>query len=174
MRVQRRIALFVAILAVLAVALPAVVSAATVEALVARASDANVYAMSCRQRTSDWDCTRAGNNLTPAWEAVIAPLTGQEDSLVTHAYTGNSPLDQFSQAWMADLHQLACGDKPDVTKFVSDVGALTAKGTISRDIGTCRFTGGFTGPATVGPAEYSVLSTYVPPPPPPPPPEPTP
>src|SRR5258708_31552149 len=70
MRVPRRIALGAAALVALTVALPTLVSAATVDDLVALASNANVYGMSCRQRATDWDCTRAGNNLTPAWEAV--------------------------------------------------------------------------------------------------------
>ena len=165
-RRSTRTVLTAIVVAVMALAGPASVLAATVEELVALASNAT-YGMGCTQLAAEWQCTRPANNFTPAWEARIAPTTGQEDTLLTIAYTGTSPLEpRFTQPWMVDMHATACGDQPGVKQFIADVGDLAVKGSIDRDIGTCHFTGGFTGPITSGPAAYSILSTYVPPPPP--------
>jgi hypothetical protein len=142
---------------------PALVSAATVEDLVAVARSSS-YNMECG--ASEGDVTCSGGSRIASWYAQITPATGQEASLQTYAteYASTSPqLDSGSRAWMADMHQTACGAPNKVAAFVDEVGNLTQVGqTVGpASIGSCTFTGGYDPPAIEGPPSYRVTSVYV-------------
>jgi hypothetical protein len=169
MRAPRRIALAVALLSALAVAVPALVLAATVQELVDLAQV--TYKMTCSANTDQVTCQ---NRL--GWTARITPggpPTAQELSLATVAQSSASPLDSTAQAWMADMHQTACGDPKGVAAFVATVGALPQGGSAGpKVIGNCTFTGGVSPPGATAPF-YNVQSVFIPPPPPTPTPKPT-
>jgi hypothetical protein len=164
MRASHRTTLALAVLASLAVVVPAIVLAATVGQLVTRATG-SPYNMTCTPSASDVICNAPATRLHPAWSAKITPASGQEDTLDTAASTGQLPLDANSRAWMIDLHTLACGSPKGVDSFVNAVGNLTKSGSVGPAIiGNCKFTGQLTAPGTTVPV-YLVHSIFVPPPP---------
>lgn len=156
MRVRGRLLAPLAV-AILILVAPALVRASTSEQLAAYAVDE--YGMTCDPTEGDITCTR--QDRIAVWRMVIKPASGQEDSLQTVSQTG-SPLDGGSRFWMADMHLMACGSG-DVRGFVDKVGDLVGPGTVGPEtIGTCTFTGGFTGPGTNVQA-YHVESVFNPP-----------
>ena len=157
----RRYAPLLAVL--LALALPALTLAATVGDLVALATSPT-YNMQCVSSASDVQCTAPASRFHPAWFARITPASGQEDTLLTRATTGQLPLDATSRSWMIDMHRAACGGpKGAVDAFVNKVADLTKSGSFGPEpIGTCSFTGMLTAPGTTVPS-YVVNSVFVPP-----------
>jgi hypothetical protein len=170
MRARGRLLATLSIALTIGLLAPALVRAATVEELVDLAT--TKYSMTCQGSAGDVTCT--GYTRIASWYAQIKPARGQEDSLQTFAQT-NIPLDQGSRAWMADMHQAACGAPNKVAAFVDQVGNLDQVGATvgPASIGTCTFTGGLS-PAIEGAPSYHVESVYVAPPPPTPTPKPTP
>ena len=165
MRAVRLRHLAIAVLTLGALALPALVRAATVNDLVTLATSAT-YGMQCTPSSSDVTCSAAASRLHPAWFARITPESGQEESLLTRATTGQLPLDATSRSWMIAMHKAACGGpKGAVDTFVNKVASLQKSGSFGPEkIGNCSFSGQLTAPGTTVPA-YVVQSVYIPPPP---------
>jgi hypothetical protein len=162
MRAARRITLGVSILAVLTAVLPSVVAAETVENLVARATNANSWSMTCTPGIGQVTCTQ--NIRIASWSMQIKPATGPIDSVDTAAQKSTLPLDTTSMSWMTDMHQFACGDPKGIDAFVQQVGALQKNASLGPvTIGTCRLTGGLFGGATAPPV-YRVTSLQLAPP----------
>ncbi|HJP87717.1 MAG TPA: hypothetical protein VJ850_01625, partial [Candidatus Limnocylindrales bacterium] len=159
---SRRVASTLGVALLLAIALPSMVFAETVENLTARATNANSWSMVCTPNTTDVTCTR--NIRIAAWAMQIKPAKGPIDSVVTGAQKAALPLDSTSISWMTDMHQFACGDPKTWDAFVTQVGSFTKPGTeITKTIGTCSAVGGLYGGNTA-PTIYRVVSTQLPPP----------
>lgn len=168
----RRSAIAAAVLAVLAIAGPGGVLAASVAELVKLAEGG--YSMSCAANGTN-TAQVCVHRVTP-WRAVIRPASGPETQLVTESPDSTPPLDTSAQAWMADMHETACGDSKGVSAFVQAVAQMTQFSKlreIKDTIGTCDFVGGLYGGAAA-PLTYRVTSAVRPPAPTPPPPRPTP
>jgi hypothetical protein len=121
MRVPRRTALVLAALASLAILLPAIVLAATVQDLATLAT--SQYNLTCTQSATDVTCNAP--RLHPGWTGRIRPAAGQEQTLDTFVQTRQLPLAAGPRAWMIAMHQLACaGPKGAVDAFVNSVGNL--------------------------------------------------
>lgn len=164
MRVPRRAGWALAALAALAVTLPAIAFAATVQDLLSLAT--TTYGMTCTPSASDVTCNAPANRFHPQWDARITPALGQEDMLDTWATTGQLPLDSNSRSWMIAMHQAACSAlKGQVDTFVNKVADLQKSGSFGKErIGNCDFAGQLAAPGTTVPV-YLVRSVYVPPPP---------
>jgi hypothetical protein len=165
MRVPRRTALGVAVLAALSVALPALVLSATVKDLADLATV--TYKMSCVPSTTDVTCKSRLGNLNE----VIKPASGQETSLLTRVTTTvtipATGLDDVSRNWLKNTQILACGDSKGVAGYVDLVGAMTKTGVAPTEIhGTCRFDGQMTAHKLAPGGDWIVQSVYLPPPPP--------
>ena len=117
---RRRTGLALAAMAALAVVLPGIALAATVQQLVDLAK-ATTYSMGCTTHASDVTCV----NRLGSWKAVIKPASGPEVSLDTAAMDA-APLDGAASAWMYDMHQTACGAPKAVDNFVNVSKAAAA------------------------------------------------
>ena len=144
----------------LALALPRVALAATVQELVDLAEI--TYKMGCAGSASQIDCVHR----TAPWRATIKPGLGNEDSLETNSREAPQ-LEPAAMSWMTDMHQLACGDPKAVNAFVTAVGALNDsfkdKNLGPVVIGNCTFTGAYVPSAITAPL-YVVQSVVLPPP----------
>ncbi|HEX2626863.1 MAG TPA: FGLLP motif-containing membrane protein [Candidatus Limnocylindrales bacterium] len=160
MRAATRISLGFTLLTALTAIVPAIVAAETVENLVARASNANSWAMTCTINADLASCSKT-TRLGP-WSMQVKPATGPIDSVITAAQKATLPLDTTAISWMTDMHQFACGDPKTWDAFVTQVGSFTKPGTeITQAIGTCSATGGLYGGSTA-PTVYRVVSIQLP------------
>jgi hypothetical protein len=156
--IRRAVTASILLLLVVA-ALPAIVAAATVEDLVARAKAD--WKLTCSVNADLASCT---NDNQPLWWLRIVPGTGPIDGVDTQVTPVDLPEDANSVAWMTDMQQFACGDPKAMAAYVQQVGALTKPGQLDQVvIGTCAVTGGLFG-GTTTPYVYRVVSRQLPPP----------
>jgi hypothetical protein len=162
MRAARRASIGATLLAAIAAMTPSIAAADTVANLVARATNANGWAMTCTTNADQVNCSKS-TRFGP-WAMQVKPAKGPIASLITGEQKATLPLDATAISWMTDMHQFACGDPKTWDAFVTQVGSFTKSGTeISKTIGTCSATGGLYGGSTA-PAVYRVVSVQLPPP----------
>jgi hypothetical protein len=158
----RRFATVLGLVLLIGAALPSAVAAATVADLVARATNANTWAMSCSASADQVLCSKIPR-IGPRWSMTIKPAKGPIDAVNTGSMT-TLPMDGASANWMTDMHQFACGSPKAIDAFVNQVGALQKNAEIGPVIiGTCQVVGGLYGGATA-PQQYRVISLQLPPP----------
>jgi hypothetical protein len=154
----RRVASVLSVAALIAFALPSVTTAATADDLVTRAK--NNWKMTCSVNADQATCT---NDDTPLWSLRIIPGKGTVSTVITDVAPRDIPLDANSIDWMADMHQVACGDPKAIDAVAASVGGLEKPGTYGPDqIGTCDVTGGLIADAAA--PFYRILSRQLPPP----------
>lgn len=156
LRPLRRSAVAAALLAALAVSAPGGALAVTVGELV-KLAQSSPYFMNCTAGAASWVCVHPDYG----WRAVIQPGSGEVDQLLTEDADNSPPLDTNAQAWMADMHETACGDPKGVSAFVQSVAQMTSTSKlreIKDTIGLCDFVGGLYG-GQLQPLTYRVVST---------------